>query len=350
MSETKYRAIGLMSGTSLDGVDIAFVELKISNSWSFSMGPCETIPYNNYWSDILQNLHKKEPLYIKQIDQEYGKYLADITLRFINKNKLSVDLISSHGHTIFHEPKKGITKQIGDGHIMAQRLKKNVVFDFRTLDVSLGGQGAPLVPVGDELLFSEYDYCLNLGGFSNISYTQNNQRLAFDISPVNIVLNKLANRFGVAYDKEGNISKSGSINNTLLNQLNALPYYSNSHPKSLGHEWINEFIWPIIEPLNEKTEDLMRTFTEHIAIQIGEKLKKGQCLTTGGGCHNLFLMERIQSLSNSRLIKPEDNIIDFKEALIFALLGVLKQREEINTLKSVTGSKRDSSGGTLIYF
>lgn len=350
MSETKYRVIGLMSGTSLDGVDIAFVELKISKTWSFSLGPCETITYSNYWSDLLQNLHKKEPLFIKQIDLEYGKYLAEITHQFIHKNKLSVDLISSHGHTIFHEPKKGLTKQIGDGHIIAQKLKKNVVCDFRSLDVSLGGQGAPLVPIGDELLFSEYNYCLNLGGFSNISYQHNNERLAYDICPVNIVLNKLANRFGVAYDNEGKISKSGSVNNSLLYQLNALPYYSKSHPKSLGNEWVNKFIWPIIDPLNETTENLMRTFTEHIAMQIGEKLKKGKCLTTGGGCHNLFLMERIQFFSNSKLIKPEDDIVNFKEALIFALLGVLKQREEINTLKSVTGSKRDSSGGTLICY
>jgi len=287
----------------------------------------------------------------------YTKLLSTIISNFIEKNEIkNLDAVCSHGHTILHQPEKGLTLQIGNLPKIASLTNQTVVCDFRVQDVKLGGQGAPLVPIGDRILFSEFDYCMNLGGFSNVSFEENGKRIAFDISPVNTVLNYYANQLGLDYDDKGKISRTGKVNTNLLNELNSLDFYQQKNPKSLGFEFVKKTVVPIIESFNISVEDKLRTFTEHIALQIFLALdcyetnnnKKSQLLVTGGGAYNDFLMERIQYyLPKMKTIIPSAKLLEFKEALIFALLGVLKLRAEVNILSSVTGAKEDHSSGEI---
>lgn len=353
MRKQAYNTIGVMSGTSLDGVDLAHIQFSIAeNNWQFNILECETIPYTQDWADTLKAAVSFNEGQLEQLNHDYTLLLGSIVSSFIAKHKIEdIDAVCSHGHTILHQPQNGFTLQIGNLPEIATIINQKVVCDFRVQDVKLGGQGAPLVPIGDRILFSEYDYCLNLGGFSNVSFEENNARIAFDISPVNTVLNFYANQFGFDYDDEGKLSKSGSLYPELFNQLNALDFYQKAYPKSLGFEFVKETIFPLIESFKISTEDKMHTFSEHIAYQIGIALrvKKGKLLITGGGAYNKFLINRIQFyLPEMEIIIPESKILEFKEALIFALLGILKLREEVNVLSSVTGAKYDHSSG-IVY-
>jgi anhydro-N-acetylmuramic acid kinase len=341
----QYKVLGLMSGTSLDGIDLAFITFNYDKVWQYELGVCQTFAYQMKWLKELKELHLKSRDYINKIDIKYAEYLSQTIESFISNNKLDIDLICSHGHTILHEPKKGVTLQIGNGEIINKLLNIPVVSDFRSGDVALGGQGAPLVPIGDDLLFSNYDYCLNLGGFSNFSFKNNGLRQAYDICPVNIVLNEYANKLGKEYDNEGQIGKIGSINNELLNELNGISYYQNLPPKSLGKEWLEKDFLPILKRYNDSVPNIMRTVVEHIAIQIADCIKLGQCLVTGGGALNTFLMQRIAANSQANFILGNKKLIEYKEALIFGLLGVLNREGEINCLASVTGAKRNSIVG-----
>ncbi len=339
-----------MSGTSLDGVDLARVEFKVSNGhWTFEIFECETVAYNQHWLSQLKIAVGFTESELEKLNSDYTLLLGGIIRDFIDRNKIeNLDAVCSHGHTSLHQPQNGFTLQIGNLPNIAQIVGKNVICDFRVQDVELGGQGAPLVPIGDRILFPEYDYCLNLGGFSNVSFEDHGLRLAFDISPVNTVLNYYSDKLGFAYDDKGQIAKSGNIDYELLAQLNALPFYEKPYPKSLGFEFVRETILPLIETFQISTQDKMRTFVEHIAVQIASALpkKSGKLLATGGGAYNEFLMDRVQEqLSQMKIEIPTQKILEFKEALIFALLGVLKMREEINVLASVTGAKHDHSSG-----
>ncbi len=347
----EYKVIGLMSGTSLDGVDVAFCVFKeISGKWDFEIVKAETFPYENYWIKKLKNLHSKDALTFVKIHSEYGYFLGKLTSLFLSKHKLKPDFISSHGHTIFHQPDKSITFQIGDGAAIATNTRLPVVCDFRSLDVKLGGQGAPLVPVGDKKLFSEYDFCLNLGGFANVSFDKKGKRIAFDICPVNIILNELASELNKKFDDKGEIAASGIINKNLLTELNNLEFYKKSPPKSLSKEWLEKFFIPVINYYQIPIKDKLRTITEHIAMQVSastlnSSLKK--IFVTGGGVFNDFLIKRIKAQTNHQIIIPDERIIKFKEALIFAFLGVLRLRIEVNCLKSVTGARKDNIGGVV---
>lgn len=338
----QHNVIGLMSGTSLDGVDLAYVSFNRNKSWQYQLGVCQTIPYDERWQKELNKLHLKSISEIQKSNQRYSIYLSQLLSDFILKYNLEVDLICSHGHTVLHQPEKGVTLQIGDGKIINTQLNIPVVSDFRSLDVELGGQGAPLVPIGDELLFSEYDYCLNLGGFSNFSFNNNGLRQAYDICPVNIILNEYAHKLGEKYDNEGQIAKKGNINNELLNELNTINYYHQLPPKSLSKEWLEIDFSPIVKKYNDSTTNILRTLVEHIAIQITCCIKSGQCLVTGGGALNAFLMKRIMVNSQANFILANNKLIEYKEALIFGFLGVLNIENQINCLASVTGAKRNS--------
>ena len=353
MFNKNYKVIGVMSGTSLDGIDLAAVEFSVlDHKWSFKILEKETISYTENWVNQLKEAVAFSEEKLTQLNENYTLLLGGIIKDFINKFHLEdIDAVCSHGHTILHQPQNGFTLQIGNLPNIAKIVGRKVVCDFRVQDVQLGGQGAPLVPIGDRILFSEYDYCLNLGGFSNVSFEEKNNRIAFDISPVNTVLNFYANKLGLDYDNKGEISRSGNLNSDLLNELNALEYYSKPFPKSLGFEFVKEIVLPLIEKYSIAIEDKMHTFTEHIALQTAKALpsKNGKLLVTGGGAYNTFLMERMQfHLPTMKIIIPDAEILEFKEALIFALLGVLKLRNEINVLASVTGSKQDHSTG-IIY-
>ena len=341
-----------MSGTSLDGVDLAHIYFEIKNDkWIYKIVECDTISYTNEIIAKLKNgIHYSETE-LSELNVEYTNLLGNIISEFITQNNiLNLDAVCSHGHTILHQPQNGFTLQIGNLPEISKITNQKVVCNFRVQDVLFGGQGAPLVPIGDKILFSEFDYCLNLGGFSNISYEENNERIAFDISPVNTILNFYANTFGLEYDDKGKISATGNLNSKLLNELNNLEFYTKSYPKSLGFEFVKEIILPILENYPISAEDKMRTFTEHIAFQIGKILqeKTGNLLITGGGVFNEFLIERIKNyLPTIEVIIPNEKTIKFKEALIFALLGVLKLRNEINVLASVTGAKQNHSSGEV---
>ncbi|WP_395049387.1 anhydro-N-acetylmuramic acid kinase [Flavobacterium sp.] len=352
MKKDYYNVIGVMSGTSLDGVDLAHIKFRLNNQeWTFEILESETIGYSQSWINNLKSAVDYSETELDKLNGAYTKLLASIISTFIEKHKIkNLDSVCSHGHTILHQPEKGLTLQIGNLPKISSLIQQTVVCDFRVLDVKLGGQGAPLVPIGDRLLFSEYDYCMNLGGFSNVSFEQNVERIAFDISPVNTVLNYYANQLGLVYDDKGNISRTGKVNENLLSELNALDFYQQKFPKSLGFEFVKEIVLPMIESHKITIEDKLRTFTEHVALQTALSLpnKKGCILITGGGAYNDFIIERIQSyLPEMKIIIPSTKILEFKEALIFALLGVLKLRGEINVLSSVTGAKMDHSSGTI---
>ena len=346
-----YKVIGLMSGTSLDGVDIAFcIFRKKEKKWSFEIKATETIDYSKDWIKKLSTVEKSNAFTLAQTHVEYGHYLGQLVKSFIIKNKISPDFISSHGHTIFHQPEKKITLQIGDGAAIAAVAGLPIVCDFRSKDVALGGQGAPLVPIGDKYLFSEYGLCLNLGGFSNISFDKKKERIAFDICPVNIILNKLAEKSGNSFDNKGFFARNGNFNKDLFDELNALSYYLLQPPKSLGKEWMVNNLYPIINKYKIPINDKLNTVCEHIAFQIGQATyfkQSKKMLVTGGGAFNDYLIERIKEHTHHELCIPSRKIILFKEALIFAFLGVLRMEGKPNCLKSVTGAMKNNIGGAI---
>lgn len=349
MMSTFY-AIGLMSGTSLDGLDICYSKFTFINSkWDFEILQCETIPYSYEWENDLKNAIQFSGEKLLQLNSEYGFYLGAKTQHFISENNITnLDLIASHGHTVFHQPKNKFTLQIGDGRAIKIKTNKTVVYDFRSQDVLLGGNGAPLVPIGDELLFPEFDACLNLGGFSNISLNRNGKRIAFDICPVNTILNDLALKLGKKYDENGDLARSGIIDYELLNELNQLQFYQQKAPKSLGIEWINTQILPIIK--NQKSVDLLATFTEHSAVQIAkilDEFKIKNILISGGGTYNTYLIEKIKAKTKAEIHIPTKDIVEYKEALIFAFMGVLRSLNLNNILCSSTGSLMDHSSGLI---
>ncbi len=354
MIKENYNVIGVMSGTSLDGIDLAHIHFHLQDGkWSFTILESETLPYPAEWlTKLREAIHFTAPS-LETLNEAYTFYLGGIIKSFVRKHEISgLDAVCSHGHTILHDPGKGYTLQIGNLPAIADITGETVVCDFRVQDVALGGQGAPLVPIGDRLLFGSFDYCLNLGGFSNISFEEEQQRIAFDISPVNTVLNFFANRLGLDYDDHGKIAASGTINKELLAALNNLPYYSEPYPKSLGVEFVNEEVLPLIARFELDDKDILATFSEHVAMQIGKVLhrKDGTVLITGGGAYHKHLISRLHIHSHGmKTIIPGETVLEFKEALIFALLGVLKLRHENNVLASVTGAQHDHSSGIIYH-
>ncbi|MBK7214865.1 MAG: anhydro-N-acetylmuramic acid kinase [Bacteroidales bacterium] len=342
--------LGLMSGTSLDGLDLALCVFSEANGkYQYRIEAAETVSYSNEWLSRLRMLPEANAMEYAYTHTAYGRLLGELSRDFLKRNGLSANYIGSHGHTIFHQPGRGFTSQIGEGAALAQASGITVICDFRSGDVARGGQGAPLVPIGDELLFGDYDYCLNIGGFANISYKQDGKRIAFDVGPANIALNKLAQKLGLAYDDEGRVAASGMLNTELLEKLNDLEYYRLSPPKSLGREWVDTTFTPL---LNESipAADLLRTVTEHIAVNISRCASfkpEENMLITGGGTLNTYLIDRIRSLSNINIQLPDKQIIDFKEALIFAFLAYLRILERPNSLSSVTGATSDSCTGCI---
>ena len=347
-----FHALGLMSGTSLDGLDIchASFEKDEFGKWNFQILHASTFPYSETWEHQLRNAIHLSAEAIFELNAKCGFYLGEKVKEFIKKYSLSnIDFISSHGHTVFHQPQKKFTVQIGDGRAIKLLTNIPVIYDFRSQDVLMGGNGAPLVPIGDELLFSEFDACLNIGGFSNISFKENERRIAFDICPVNIVLNDFAKQLGKEYDENGDLARNGIINDELLSALNSIEYYQQNPPKSLGMEWVSKNILPKFK--NENPATILATFTEHAAIQIANIFNQFQIkkvLFTGGGTYNSFLVERIKAKTETEIIIPEKELIDFKEALIFAFMGVLRMTNVNNVLSSATGSSRDHCSGIIV--
>lgn len=340
-----------MSGTSLDGLDIAFCELRHNkNQWEFTILEAETVNYTQVWKQILQESPGLDGQGLALLNSSYGHWIGQTVNQFINKHSITPRLIASHGHTIYHRPQDKMTLQIGSGAAIAAETGIITVSDFRSLNIALGGQGAPLVPIGDMLLFGEYDGCVNIGGFANISIKSGKGRKAFDICPVNIVLNLLSEKIGLPFDPAGSNAAGGEFNKVLFDKLENLNFYSQEGPKSLGKEWVDKEIHPLLNESRMPVADMLCTFTHHAAAQISKNLpqiKGSRVIFTGGGTHNTYLLELIREKSSCELVIPSDNVIEYKEALVFALLGVLRMEGKNNCLAEATGSCCDCSSGAV---
>lgn len=352
----KYNVIGLMSGTSLDGLDLAYCKIQqTGESYKYKIVQTKSIDYTLEMKNSLKNAIHLSALDLLELNNAYGTWLGDQTKAFIREKNLEVDFIASHGHTTHHQPQKGVTYQIGNGQHLANACEHTVINDFRTNDVALGGQGAPLVPIGDMLFFKEYDFCLNLGGISNISFQKDNKRIAYDIGLANMILNYITQKIDIAYDRNGDLARSGVVNIDLLNSLNTLEFYKLPYPKSIGYEWFLNEVIPLVDQTEDSIPNLLHTAVLHIcqqiAIQVKNNLKPNNItlLVTGGGALNSFLVDTLKKeLQNiASVIIPSKTVIEFKEALIFALMGVLRGEEKINVLSSVTGAQKDSSSGVI---
>jgi anhydro-N-acetylmuramic acid kinase len=354
MAENKTQILGMMSGTSLDGLDMALCEFTDSqNGWSYRILKTGFRGYDDPMHRKLSKAISAKGEELLQLHHDYGQWLGTRAHDFLKDVGTQPDAIASHGHTVHHRPDKGFTFQLGDPRQIALATGIKTVGDFRSLDVALGGQGAPLVPIGDHLLFGNYDFCLNLGGISNISFDHGGKRLAFDIGVANMLLNHLCNPIGVPYDPEGSRARAGRLNPGLLKALDALPYYDRPFPKSTGYEWFRDAILPLLDRFPDRPENQLHTAVQHIAGQISRQIQelanKGYVLVTGGGALNNYLIEVLQERLGPayRIELPSSELISFKEALIFAFLGALRLQGRTNVLASVTGATRDSCSGVV---
>lgn len=358
MKNKTYTVAGLMSGTSLDGLDIAVCVFEQNNTqWTYKTLAATTVEYSEQFKIDLNTAMKLSGEQLIALDRSFGTFQGKAVQKFISDHQLTVDLVSAHGHTIFHNPAEGYTLQIGSGASLYASCNIPVVTDLRSVDVAFGGQGAPLVPLGDEILFGSYSGCLNIGGIANISYVSNNTHVAFDICPVNILLNAYTLKIGKSYDDGGSLAKSGKLIPALLKQLNTLSYYTLTAPKSLGREWVDAEAFPIVEQYaNNPIEDILHTIVIHCAQQIAACLSalpvkngKQQLLITGGGAFNTFLIESIKTVADKsiELVLPDVDTIQFKEAIIFGFLGLLRMHSIPNAKSTVTGASCDTIGGAV---
>ena len=338
-----------MSGTSVDGIDIVYVHFEKKGKWNYKILNSITYQYSKEWFLKLNKSWSISKNDLDKLDKEFTLLLSKQILRFINQFSINdIDAVSSHGHTVFHDPKNNFTYQIGNLPEISKQIRHKVICNFRQQDVKLGGQGAPLVPVGEKYLFSEYDSCVNLGGFANISKTLSEKLIAYDICPVNTVLNYLSNKINLDFDKDGEVSKSGKLIEDLYIKLNELEYFNKNYPKSLGIEWVNSTIMPLLNQYQSQVEDLLHTYNYHIAEQVSNNIKNEKnVLVTGGGAKNKFLIDLINKKLNNNVVIPDDTLIDYKEAIIFGFLGVLKLLNIDNCYSSVTGSSKDHCSGNI---
>jgi anhydro-N-acetylmuramic acid kinase len=343
----------MMSGTSLDGVDMALCQFIPGDygQWKYHILATQFEPYNADWRARLEDAKGLDGESLMLLDREYGRWLGRLADEFLSGPAHGAELIGSHGHTVFHKPECNMSFQVGHGAAIHAKTGLPVVSDFRSVDVAFGGQGAPLVPIGDKLLFTDYDICLNLGGIANVSFDIAEKRIAFDVCPCNIVLNRLASKAGMDYDDGGQMASGGKVLEPQLQWLNDWEYYKLRPPKSLDKEQLLKYFNQYIEDDSIELKDRMATFCHHIAAQIalaGGDFRKGRLLITGGGGHHDYLIKCIrQALPGVECIVPQKEIVDNKEALIFAFLGLLRVLGEKNALQSVTGAAEDSVGGAL---
>ncbi len=351
-----YKVVGVMSGTSMDGLDIAHCDLteQENGNWTYKINVAKTVAYNDLWRLRLSKLRNQNALNVYKTDRYFGEYIGELINEFLAEHNLDADLIGSHGHTIFHQPENNVSYQIGSPSAISAVTDIPTVANFRMMDVSKFGEGAPISGIGDRSLFGEFDMCLNLGGFANISGTVDGKPIAYDICPCNILLNRIAREFGKEFDEDGQIAEQGSINYDLLSDLNSIDYYKLPYPKSLGREWINENFWFRVRESDASKEDRMKTLVDHVAQQIGSNIEDltedsstARVYVTGGGAHNKVLIDHLRTHTDAEIIVPEADVIEYKEAVIFALLGVLRVQNKTNILSSYTGAENDSVAGEL---
>jgi anhydro-N-acetylmuramic acid kinase len=347
--------LGIMSGTSCDGLDLCLSEFSGKEQlkdYQYTILKTRFFPFSTELENRLKTAYYSTALQLCELELELTNFHQECIHRFIQENSAyKIDLIACHGHTVFHNPTKGFTKQILLGDRLSEQLNIPVCYDFRSGDVALGGQGAPLVPIGDELLFNQYDACINLGGFANISYSKSDKRIGFDICPFNHLLNTYAQKEGFNYDEDGKMAESGTQIPDLLNTLNRLEYYTREEPKTLAVEDLEKYFWPILANYNESSSaDILHTLVIHFVQQIGNIISdKKKILITGGGAFNKFFINQLQKFVDNNITLPSAELISFKEALVFGFLGYLRYTKQINIYTSITGCKRDHSSGKVHF-
>ena len=352
MAERLYNVLGLMSGTSLDGLDMALVRFqKFEETWNYECLKAITYPYKKDWMNKLQSAPSLGKAELFELHAAYGDLLGGLAKDFLGSIGADCDMISSHGHTVHHDPEGGYTFQLGDGNRLASTSGFKVLADFRSQDIALGGQGAPLAPFGDRMLFGAFDACLNLGGISNVSLQSDNKRVGFDLTGCNILLNCLAEREGKAFDKNGLLASSGKVIPQLLNKMNEWPFLKQEGPKSLHKDDVLAFFIPLMDE-TAATPDLLRTTVTHIGMNISSTLnqhlgREARVLVSGGGAWNKFLLEELRNSMLAEIFLPSKEVVDFKEAIIFAFLGLMRSKGEVNVLAAVTGASNDHSAGQI---
>lgn len=364
MNNHKYTALGLMSGSSLDGLDIAHVAFQLDGHQitDWQLLHAETIPLSEQWQARLFNLVDQHALNFAKTNTFFAHYMGELVNQFISKHNIDPDFIASHGHTIYHYPDKRLTVQIGDGGALAAVTGYPVINDFRTQDIAINGEGTPIAPIADKILFEGYDFYLNIGGIANISCNVNGQFIAFDVGPANQVLNALAQQLQLSYDKDGTIAHKGQLDQQLQEKLDQLPYFKNKYPKSLGNDWIQQVILPLYFEHDNTWENKLTTAVHQLAKQIALSIqqiihrenlakKSYRLFATGGGTNNKYLIDCIKNYCQENqlveIVIPDEKIIDYKEAILMALMGVLRVENISNCLSSVTGAKRDTIGGAI---
>ncbi|MEM6321119.1 MAG: anhydro-N-acetylmuramic acid kinase [Bacteroidota bacterium] len=368
MTKNTYKAIGLMSGSSLDGLDIAYCSFEVEkredgdlvvHDWGIEKA--ETSEFTEAWEARLSQLPEQNALAFAKTHTYFGHYTGELVNSFLQRHQVTPDFIAAHGHTIFHDPMGRMSIQIGDGSAIAATTGFPTISNFRNQDVAINGQGAPVAPIMDKYLLPGHDFYLNLGGIANVTAVLPNRKtIAFDICPVNQLLNFLANRLGAAYDAEGQMAAAGEMQPEMLKCINKADFYRTSYPKSLDNSWSKTEILSKLEDNPALIPDQLRTLVEHIAHQINfalrqvirkEKLNKSKysILITGGGAFNTFLIERLRFHCEDliELVLPDADIIQFKEAALMAWMGVMRVENVPNVLKSVTGADRDSVNGAI---
>ncbi|MCH2044694.1 MAG: anhydro-N-acetylmuramic acid kinase [Saprospiraceae bacterium] len=361
MKEKIYHAIGLMSGSSLDGLDLAYCQLKWENNkvqdWKILLA--DTLDFSPMWKARLQALPTQNALTFAKTDMYFGYYMAELVNTFIEQHTIqTIDFIASHGHTIFHDPDRRFSSQIGSGAALAALTKNRVISDFRSHDIALGGEGAPLAPLADHYLYPEYDHYINLGGIANISTCRKGVWTAFDVCYANQVLNHLAAELDLLYDKDGIIARSGNVEKPLFEELKKANFYKRKPPKSMSNEWIRKEVLPIYMQYECSVQDKLCTAVEHIVHELANAMYRlnhtttNSILLTGGGTHNTYLVERLRHFSkllDKDLVLPNPSHINYKEAVLIALLGVLRLEEIPNSLGEVTGASRNTVNGAIYH-
>lgn len=356
-----YQAIGLMSGSSLDGIDIACCEFQQrGDAISFTLLAAETILLTEAWQGRLLHLPDQSARILAQTHVYFGHYLAQLTRDFIERHQLDPDFIASHGHTVFHDPDRRYTTQIGDGAALAALTRRTVITDFRTQDIAINGEGTPIAPAADRYLFSEYDYLLNIGGIANLTLNRPGRPIAFDLSGANQVFNALAQLTGQPYDADGALARNGQLLPDLLHDVEALPYFEQRPPKSLANSWVQQTLLPYFLEHPASVEDRLHTAVQHLVQVTTRSIERlpqpphaaRTLLVTGGGAFNTFLIEELQTRLQSlgiQIVLPDPDIIHFKEAILMALMGLLRLQGRPNCFRSVTGARRDTVGGAIYH-
>ncbi|HNF50820.1 MAG TPA: anhydro-N-acetylmuramic acid kinase [Chitinophagales bacterium] len=349
--------IGLMSGSSLDGLDICYVKFeqqKSSICYTILQATC--IAYDKQQTEKLRKAAQLTAFEFAALHTEMGKFFGSLTHQFIQQHQIEkLDFIASHGQTIFHQVATGFTTQIGCGAQIAAQTGHKVVCDLRTADVAYGGQGAPIVPIAEKYLFPDFSFFLNIGGIANIAIHNKEKTTihAYDICAGNTMLNYLAKQKNLDFDDNGNLARNGKVINELLEKLNAIPFCKQAAPKSLGTEHIYETWIPLFDECDSTIEDKLATAVEHIAMQVGKEINNliphhnSSLFITGGGALNTYLIERIQQHTTYKTIVPDMLTVQYKEALAMAFFGLLRIIEQPNCLASVTGAQKNVIGGAV---